>query len=153
MNHASTTTATTPQHPMVAVPVALRTVLTETATLLLQQPYDDNVELLPVTSLMHDDNSNDHRILAEDVVMREPGYPPYAASIMDGYAVATTSTQQHQAEEERPSDANQPQWTHAVRDKVFAGDAPGRGRIVRSGAEDAATIVTRRAARPDPPGA
>jgi len=133
MNHASTTA--TP-HPMVAVPVALRTVLTETATLLLQQPDDDNnVELLPVTSLMHDHN----RILAEDVVMREPGYPPYAASIMDGYAVATRST----AEEDPPAASSANQWTHAVRDKVFAGDAPGleAGRIV-SGGEDATTTTT-----------
>lgn len=80
-------TAASP-HPMVAVPDAIRTVLEVTAKMVLSSTTNNNVEEVPSSS-----PSLMGRILAEDVVMSKPGYPPYRASIMDGYAIRSQSYQ------------------------------------------------------------
>lgn len=127
-------------HPMVAVPEALRVVLRETAQLLLQQQTTGAYEeTIPVGDFHRLHN----RILAQDVVMREPGYPPYAASIMDGFAVASSSssaaTTAEPDEQETSNEQPPPSWTHTIRDKVFAGDAPGMSRMNTENAESSAT--------------
>jgi molybdopterin biosynthesis enzyme len=70
------------QHPMINVKDAIQIVLQETAKIVLatsQRP-----------TMVVDTACNPHSIigsvLAHDIVMPEPGYPPYRASIMDGYA-------------------------------------------------------------------
>jgi molybdenum cofactor synthesis domain-containing protein len=71
------------QHPMINVKDAIQIVLQETAKIVLatsQRP-----------TMVVDTACNPHSIigsvLAHDIVMPEPGYPPYRASIMDGYAL------------------------------------------------------------------
>lgn len=64
---------------MLPVPKALRIVLRQTALLLHQR--NSNIE---TTDAKIDVTG---RILANDVVVPAPGYPPYRASIVDGYAI------------------------------------------------------------------
>lgn len=91
-------------HPMVPVPVAIRTVLRETARVVLVKKKDEASETLSVVT----DSLLDRR-LVEPVYMAEPGYPAYAASIMDGYAI-------HSRDKRLPR--------RIVEIKVLAGDAP-----------------------------
>lgn len=98
---------------MVAVPDAIRTVLQETAHVCLTSSGR------PVEVVKLKDSSNSEllgRTLAAAVTMRAPGYPPYQASIMDGFAVQTADCKQG------PVSININNWTHAVADKIFAGD-------------------------------
>ena len=98
---------------MVEVPDAIRMVLETTAQILLlqqqrqrqRQQRKGEEEHLPTTT-----TTTSHRvvsasapasellgcILADDVLMSEPGYPPYRASIMDGYAIQCEKFQQTQ---------------------------------------------------------
>jgi molybdenum cofactor synthesis domain-containing protein len=95
-------------HPMVPVPEAIRIVIRETARILLEQESEATKtlsSLSPWNELMD-------QVLDKDVLMNEPGYPPYNASIMDGYAVRTDEFQKSRDEG----------WTHQVLDKVYAGD-------------------------------
>jgi len=93
-------------HPMVAVPDAIRAVLRQTALILLEK--DKTFETLPTLS-SHDRLLG--KTLVEDVMMNDPGYPKYNASIMDGYVIKSS-------EEFTPGQA----WTHFVAGKIFAGD-------------------------------
>lgn len=77
-----------PVHPMVAVPEAIRVVLNETARILWTHPRPtEHVQIDPkqLSSILN-------RTLASDVIQREPGYPPYRASVMDGFAVSSSSS-------------------------------------------------------------
>ncbi|VEU37926.1 unnamed protein product [Pseudo-nitzschia multistriata] len=107
----------TEPHPMVPVPEAIRTVLRQTAEILLDDKKDTPTLRLPLSSTPWQDLLG--RVLAEDVTMVEPGYPPYNASIMDGYAIGTGGFSAGDAE--RASAAGS--WTHRVVDRVYAGGA------------------------------
>lgn len=71
-----TTDPTSDDHPMIPVPMAIRIVLEQTAERNQRTPIGI-VRSRPQVG----------RILAQDIVMPEPGYPSYPASIMDGYAI------------------------------------------------------------------
>lgn len=101
------------EHPMVPVPDAIRKVLMETARVLITSNAKPNptvqiplVDTTPPSTLLH-------KVLDQDVIMIQPGYPPYNASIMDGYAICSTEC--------NTSDAPN-QWTYRVVRKVYAGD-------------------------------
>jgi molybdenum cofactor synthesis domain-containing protein len=96
-------------YPMVPVQDAIRTVLYQTAKVLVENPPKQTTVSLKTNQR----NQLLHQTLATDVIMPEPGYPPYRASIMDGYAVQTTTSKKNRGKE----------WTHCVQAKVFAGDA------------------------------
>jgi molybdopterin molybdotransferase len=97
-------------HPMVAVPEAIITVIRETARMLIEQESNGRSETMstraPWKELLH-------RVVDQDILMNEPGYPPYRASIMDGYAIQT---------EKFDKQRQQAEWTHQVLDNVYAGD-------------------------------
>lgn len=95
-------------HPMVAVPDAIRMVLQQTALTILKKEKSILFETIPTTSSY---NILVGKTLMEDVIMKDPGYPNYNASIMDGYAINSL-------------DAFTPgeEWTHEVHGKIFAGD-------------------------------
>jgi molybdopterin biosynthesis enzyme len=107
---AGTTTTTTEEHPMVPVPEAIRTVLRETARIVMtpNAKTDPTLKLSPFEA----PEKSIGLVLDEDVIMGEPGYPPYNASIMDGYAIRTSEavSSDHQT------------WTHHVLDRIYAGD-------------------------------
>jgi molybdopterin molybdotransferase len=72
-----------PQHPMTPVPDAIRIGLRETAKILLATGRRRRQwSLTPWNPSQWMGLA-----LAEDVIQAAPGYPPYRASIMDGYAV------------------------------------------------------------------
>lgn len=101
-------TTQTAVHPMVAVRDAIRIVLRETARrLVTEEARVGTVPPSPGTLL--------GQVLAKDILMEEPGYPPYRASIMDGYCVRSQD-----AFETASAD-----WTHCVVDKMYAGDNQG----------------------------
>jgi len=94
-------------YPMVPVQDAIRTVLYQTAKVLMENPPKSTTVSLttaPWKQLLN-------QTLATEVRMPEPGYPPYRASIMDGYAIQTSETK-----------GTSQEWTHCVQAKVFAGD-------------------------------
>ena len=97
---------------MVPVQDAIRTVLYQTAKVLVENPPKQTTA---VSSFKTVNQWNEllHQTLATDVIMPEPGYPPYRASIMDGYAVQSTASKKNMDKE----------WTHCVQAKVYAGDA------------------------------
>ena len=106
------TGATMEQHPMVPVPDAIRRVLSETATMLFHRTTtEEDISIVdsPWQSLLG-------RTISRPVTMPAPGYPPYAASIMDGYAIQTK-----EYDESLKSSGNKT-MTHSIRNKVFAGD-------------------------------
>jgi molybdenum cofactor synthesis domain-containing protein len=78
-----------PVHPMVSVPEAIRIVLHETARILWTNSRPTEWVKIDAPSVRNIVN----RTLAADVIQREPGYPPYRASIMDGFAVSSSSPQ------------------------------------------------------------
>lgn len=90
-------------HPMVPVQDAIRTVLYQTARVLMETPIPSKTMSVhaPWNELLH-------QTLTAEVRMTEPGYPRYNASIMDGYAIRTCDYK-----------TNQKWCIHA---KVFAGD-------------------------------
>lgn len=102
-------------HPMMDVPDAIRMVLEVTAKTLIEKdipPHEhEAVDTVssnsPVSDLLD-------RILADDVLMSEPGYPPYRASIMDGYAIQS---------QQLNNNNNNNEWTHQVLGRVHAGPA------------------------------
>jgi len=102
--------------PMVPVPEAIRIVLRETAKI-VKTPYAKSEPTITVSPVPPLETTQKLMglILDEDVIMAEPGYPPYNASIMDGYAIRTTEGSSFPSSEE---------WTHHVLDRVYAGDQP-----------------------------
>jgi molybdopterin biosynthesis enzyme len=64
-----------------------------------------------------------NQTLDQDVIMSEPGYPPYNASVMDGYAIRTNEFIMDPSKLNSSSSASGGNdWTHQVMDKVYAGD-------------------------------
>eukprot|EP00934_Nitzschia_sp_Nitz4_P007703 Nitzschia sp. Nitz4//scaffold9_size221794//118678//120955//NITZ4_001356-RA/size221794-augustus-gene-0.167-mRNA-1//-1//CDS//3329561031//7693//frame0 len=108
-NNISTMTDRAAPHPMVPVPEAIRQVLRETARVLCTtDAFPEPTRFLSVHNTPWSQLLG--QVLAQDVLMSPPGYPPYNASIMDGYALASA----------QKTDESQT-WTYAVADKVFAG--------------------------------
>jgi molybdenum cofactor synthesis domain-containing protein len=103
---------------MVPVPQAIRMVMEETARILLhnQKPQP----MVELSSSVSSTNALLHAVLAENVVMPDPGYPDYNASIMDGYAIRVHEFSAQRAEQ-AAADAC---WTHSVCSKVHAGGDP-----------------------------
>jgi molybdenum cofactor synthesis domain-containing protein len=93
-------------HPMVPVQDAIRTVLYQTARVLMETPIPSKTISVnaPWNELLH-------QTLTAEVRMTEPGYPRYNASIMDGYAIRTADFLRVK---------HRKCYIHA---KVFAGDA------------------------------
>ena len=102
-------------YPMISVEEALKKVLDQVKPM--------KPESLTNTRHLH------HRIVAEDVVVAAPGYPPYRASIMDGYAVAC-------------KDGLAPR---TIVDRILAGDTAPRTQVTAG----AAYYVTTGAAVPE----
>lgn len=77
--------------------------------------------------------------------MKEPGYPPYNASIMDGYAIRTKDV--YWGSEKSSSSS----WTHHVFDRIYAGDeqAPKLEDSSCSGSLPPAYYITTGAVVPD----
>lgn len=131
---------------MISVPDAIRIVLRETARLLLVQHTDWISTAQLLMEQAHTDttttaNATDTttkianllgRIVAQDVIMREPGYPPYAASVMDGYAMMRRHSDAAATQENATTppattmtttgDKDDNIWTHCVVGKIYAGD-------------------------------
>ncbi len=93
------------EHPMIPVPQALRTVLQQTASHIVQQRQQQQeqnttttknsfTETLSLSSTSSPTSNVIGRIASETYYAPEPGYPPYHASIMDGYAINTDDLQQ-----------------------------------------------------------
>lgn len=102
---------------MIPVPEAIRIVMQETARVLSTSGGKPNpVATLPVASTPW--STLLQCVIAKDVLMKEPGYPPYNASIMDGYAIRTTEFSTADATEASATNS----WTHCVVDKMYAGD-------------------------------
>lgn len=101
-------------HPMVSVPDAIRTVLRHTALRIVSEGIETETVAIPLTPNVANGNyALLGRRLSHDIIMSEPGYPDYNASIMDGYAIRSSDKFTSRGEE---------QLTHVVVDKVFAGD-------------------------------
>ncbi|CAB9517918.1 Molybdenum cofactor biosynthesis protein [Seminavis robusta] len=110
MTSSKATEAAQP-HPMIPVPEAIRRVLEETAKTILSSNASDSYDMI---SSQASASELLGRIVAEDLLMREPGYPPYRASIMDGYVI--------RSDEYKPKeDGTDQQWTHQVSGRVHAG--------------------------------
>ena len=117
-------------HPMIAVPEAIQIVLVESFRQLLVRAIDgtDSEEVF-LYNRGNGNNGHDDawqqlqgRMLLEDVRMRAPGYPPYAASIMDGYAVNVDDIPPNDGMDTDDDIAGKSPWTHVVKAKVYAGD-------------------------------
>jgi molybdopterin molybdotransferase len=106
-------------NPMIPVPEAIRIVIRETAKSLLSNGGKQNPTLtLPLTSSTPWSDLL-HWVLEKDVLMEEPGYPPYNASIMDGFAIRTAD---FNVDDAIKAAATTDGWTHVVVDKIYAGD-------------------------------
>ena len=124
MQHDKETNKSDAVHPMIPVPDALRTVLLETARILVSSRSGEDEERVAVSQ---DDTSKIllGRTLSRNVVQRSPGYPPYRASVMDGYAIADGSSLQTTSGAPPGGPKDVAEWTHRVVDKVYAGSDPG----------------------------
>eukprot|EP00957_Ditylum_brightwellii_P187767 14296982-Ditylum_brightwellii.AAC.1 len=102
-------------HPMVPVPDAIRIVLTQTAKSMLKLTRPSSYSCDELTERIKIDPSTYNnvigRVLAHDIKVPQPGYPPYNASIMDGYAISSSE-----------KFGNDHEWTHEIIDHVYAGD-------------------------------
>lgn len=102
------------QHPMIPVPEAIRIVLRETARVVLTP----NAIPVPSIEVPADVPTSEilGMVLNDDVRMKDPGYPPYRASIMDGYAIRTSDV--------GPNIKTSKEYvsSHRVIDRVYAGN-------------------------------
>ena len=131
-------------HPMVPVPDAIRMVMRETADILLSDQKSDPTIRISLSSTPW--SSILGCVLDEDVIMKEPGYPPYNASIMDGYAINTNNF----SSEDAKIAANQPEnWTHRVVDRIYAGDSVARNMSQEEDSLPIASYITTGAVVPD----
>ena len=103
-------------HPMIPVPEAIKIVLRETGRIILDQRSRgiQRSESIPSTSTWSEILDT---VLDKDVIMEEPGYPPYNASIMDGYCIRSSEFKVSDTEDNDT-------FTHQVVDNVYAGDHP-----------------------------
>jgi len=108
-------------HPMVPVPDALLTVLRETARSILVEEEESSSPKTATLRLHSEDGTPQYqcimgRILAEDVTVNDP-YPPFDASIMDGYCVQSCDDLST-----RSSKGTDSEWTHQIVGQIYAGD-------------------------------
>lgn len=129
-------------HPMVPVPFAIRTVMRQTAELLLNNKKPNPTRRISLSSASW--QSLLGCVLEEDVLMKEPGYPPYNASIMDGYAINTGEFSNEDAKL-----ATTESWTHRVVDRVYAGDSDVKTTEDDEGSLPSACYITTGAVVPD----
>ena len=129
-------------HPMVPVPSAIRTVLRETAEILLNNQKPNPTLRLSLSSTPW--SSVLGCVLDEDVVMQAPGYPPYNASIMDGYAINISNFSSEDASQAIPDT-----WTHRVVDRVYAGDSGEKATEGQDDSLPSACYITTGAVVPD----
>ena len=138
-------------HPMVPVPDALLTVLRETARSIVEESSSSSSpsSSSPTTATvrLHSDDGTPQyqsimgRILAEDVTVNDP-YPPFDASIMDGYAVKSADLSSKGADNE---------WTHQIVGQIYAGDDVDESRQQNhQGTLPSAAYVTTGAVVPSP---
>ncbi len=141
-NYQENTTMSSDIHPMVPVPSAIRTVLRETAEILLnnQKPNPTLRLSLPSTPW----SSVLGCVLDEDVVMQAPGYPPYNASIMDGYAIDISNFSNEDASQVKPDT-----WTHRVVERAYAGDSGAKATEGQETSLPSACYITTGAVVPD----
>ena len=139
-------------HPMVPVPDALRTVLRETAKSIIQKSSSSPSSVTTKTVHLHAADGTPQysqvlgKILAQDVMVADP-YPPFDASIMDGYAVKSADL--------ASSAASDGEWTHRIAGQIYAGDdTDGDGKQTKydekSGSLPTAAYVTTGAVVPAP---
>ncbi|KAG7349847.1 molybdenum cofactor synthesis domain containing protein [Nitzschia inconspicua] len=129
-------------HPMVPVPEAIRMVMEETVRLLWNDQKPNPTTTLSSSSFSWSMLLNS--VLAEDVMMKEPGYPDYNASIMDGYAirvVGRSDGNNNDQDTEFTADqaetaAKQSSWTHRIVNKVYAGDGESTKRLEQGRQDD-----------------
>ena len=131
------------QHPMVPVPEAIRMVLSETAKMLLQciTTTDEEIDVV-VDAVNNPWQTLLGRTISRPVTMPAPGYPPYAASIMDGYAIQTEEYIHTSSSLSRSSGGRT--MTHSIGNKVFAGD-PVLNRVsepIQNGLPTAVYVTT-----------
>ena len=117
-------------HPMIPVPQALKQVLTCTATALSSQTDTDidavgseTLDLFPMIPNANDQSSSSPivgRIAAETIKAPSPGYPPYNASIMDGYAISTLNIK-------TSSSSQHPSQRFACKGRIHAGPQNPQG--------------------------
>ena len=122
-------------HPMVPVQDAIRTVMRETARILLNDKKNSPTERISLSSTPLSTLLN--CTLDEDVTMSEPGYPPYNASIMDGYAIRTG---EHFTTQDAMLADTTNSWTHGVVDNVYAGDCDNKSQTALHGGDKNDTL-------------
>ncbi|CAJ1896361.1 unnamed protein product [Cylindrotheca closterium] len=130
-------------HPMIPVPEAIKIVLRETGRVMLDQrsrgihQSESISSTAPWSKILN-------TVLDKDVLMTEPGYPPYNASIMDGYCVRSS-------EFKITDQVDGNGFTHHVADNVYAGDHPtaAEGSPSESPTLPAAYYITTGAVVPD----
>ena len=87
INPKTSSSSSMEESPMIPVPQALRTVLQQTATCILQNQQrkssSTNSEYIPLSS----PSLAIGRISSTTIYAPKNGYPPYHASVMDGYAI------------------------------------------------------------------
>jgi molybdenum cofactor synthesis domain-containing protein len=121
---------------MVPVPDAIRTVLYETAKVLLKRGQQQ-----PPAECAINVNSPWQQLLgktvASDVIMQAPGYPPYPASIMDGYAIQSKIIAANASSCSTKTAAT----IFKVVDKVYAGDGAKTATWLDSSEDDGLPIA------------
>jgi molybdopterin biosynthesis enzyme len=111
---------------MVPVPQAIMRVLTETAAMIIKRGTQTETIFISHQHHHHEQGSNPEqeqqsllgRISAVNIRASELGYPPYNASIMDGYAIDTDDKMAHISDDHY----DDCQLFH-VKDRVYAGAA------------------------------
>jgi len=111
-------------HPMIPVPEAIKIVLRETGRIVLDQRSRGIHQSQSISSTAPWSEIL-NTVLDKDVLMTEPGYPPYNASIMDGYCIRSS-------EFKVTDQADDNAFTHQVADNVYAGDHPTTAKEIPS---------------------
>ena len=112
------------QYPMIPVPQALETVLTETSISIWFDKQCNKNEDTKTSSSVSNAQQLLGRISASDIKAPSPGYPNHNASIMDGYAVKTSDLVSAKDVYDRIIDQEQNGYIldFFVVGKVYAGD-------------------------------
>jgi molybdenum cofactor synthesis domain-containing protein len=98
---------------MVPVPDAILAVLKEAARIVVHKCGSDVLTTTTESLDLYDHKSSSmgrRRMLARDIIMPPPGYPPYRASVMDGYALSTHAYNEAKEDDEDP---------HPIRRRLF----------------------------------
>ena len=128
-----------PLMPMIPVPEALAIILDQTAKILLEgknevldtssslpnvNQWEEIIDMKEIQSIRNISNPYETllgRILARPIIAPEPGYPPFPASIMDGYAIRYEDLKLN-IESSKHDSNNENDWTHLVTSTVYAGE-------------------------------